>query len=52
MGRLGTIHDIAEAVLYIASSQASYVVAETLRIDGGWVAYQLFYSGLRSDWPV
>jgi NAD(P)-dependent dehydrogenase (short-subunit alcohol dehydrogenase family) len=42
MGRLGTIRDLAEAVLYIASSQASYVVAETLRVDGGWVAYQLF----------
>jgi NAD(P)-dependent dehydrogenase (short-subunit alcohol dehydrogenase family) len=42
MRRLGTVDDVAEAVLYVASDQASYLVAETLRVDGGWVAYQLF----------
>ncbi len=42
MGRLGTIEEISEAALYLASDEATFVVGETLRVDGGWVAYQLF----------
>ena len=42
LGRLATVEEVAEAVAYLASDQASYVVAETLRVDGGFVAYQLF----------
>ena len=40
--RRGTSKELSEAVLYLASDAAQYVVAETLRVDGGWVAYQLF----------
>lgn len=42
MRRLGTIHEIAEAALFLSSGDASYIVGETLRVDGGWTAYQLF----------
>lgn len=40
--RPGTPDEIAEAVFYLASPEAAYVVGETLRVDGGWTAYQLF----------
>ena len=42
LGRLGTVDEIAEAVLFLAGNEASYLTAETMRVDGGWVAYQLF----------
>jgi NAD(P)-dependent dehydrogenase (short-subunit alcohol dehydrogenase family) len=42
MHRRGSLEEISEAVLYLASDAAQYIVAETLRVDGGWVAYQLF----------
>ena len=40
--RLGEPSEVAEAVLYLASDEASYITAETLLVDGGWTAYQLF----------
>ena len=42
MRRLGTPDEVAGAVLYLASDEASYITAETLPVDGGWIAYQLF----------
>ena len=40
--RLDEVGEIAESVLYIASDETSCITGETLRGDGGWVAYQLF----------
>jgi NAD(P)-dependent dehydrogenase (short-subunit alcohol dehydrogenase family) len=33
---------VGEAVLYLASEDASFITAETLRVDGGWSAFQMF----------
>jgi NAD(P)-dependent dehydrogenase (short-subunit alcohol dehydrogenase family) len=40
--RMGTVEEAAEVTLYLTSEEASYVTAETIRVDGGWTAYQLF----------
>jgi NAD(P)-dependent dehydrogenase (short-subunit alcohol dehydrogenase family) len=42
IGRHPTTDEVSEAVLFVAGPDASYVVAETLRVDGGYVAYQMF----------
>jgi 3-oxoacyl-[acyl-carrier protein] reductase len=34
-GRTGLAEDIAEAVLYLASPQASFFVGQILTVDGG-----------------
>jgi NAD(P)-dependent dehydrogenase (short-subunit alcohol dehydrogenase family) len=43
MGRMGTLNEVVEAVTFLASDEASFVTGETLRVDGGWTAYHLFY---------
>jgi len=35
LGRLGSIEDIANAVLFLASDEAAYITGQTLVIDGG-----------------
>lgn len=35
LGRLGTVDEVAQAVLWLASDQASYVTGHALLIDGG-----------------
>lgn len=40
--RLASSKNIADVVLFAAGPQASFITGETLRVDGGWVAYQLF----------
>ncbi len=37
-----TPQQIADVLLYLTSTEGAYVTAETLRVDGGWSAYQLF----------
>jgi NAD(P)-dependent dehydrogenase (short-subunit alcohol dehydrogenase family) len=38
LGRIGTADDIANAVLYLASDEASFVTGDALVVDGGGVA--------------
>ena len=34
---MGSIDDIAEAILYLASDEAGYVTGQELIVDGGYV---------------
>lgn len=38
-GRLGTPEDIAQAILFLASDNASFITGTTLYVDGGYAAY-------------
>ena len=38
MARLGTPHDVANAALFLASDEASYMTGVNLMVDGGWMA--------------
>jgi len=37
--RLGEPDDVASAVAFLASDQASYISGINLLVDGGWMAY-------------
>jgi NAD(P)-dependent dehydrogenase (short-subunit alcohol dehydrogenase family) len=39
LGRLGTIEEVANAVLFLASPAAALVTGSSLLVDGGWTAW-------------
>jgi NAD(P)-dependent dehydrogenase (short-subunit alcohol dehydrogenase family) len=38
MGRAGEPHELDGALLLLASDAGSYLVGETIAVDGGWTA--------------
>ena len=38
IGRFGTVDDVAEAILWLASSRSSFVTGIGMSVDGGWTA--------------
>lgn len=36
MGRLGTVNEVADVVLFLCSKSASYITGTTIVVDGGW----------------
>ncbi|MFM2065480.1 MAG: hypothetical protein RLZZ584_389 [Pseudomonadota bacterium] len=39
MGRMGLPAEIADAIVFLASPQASFITGAVLQVDGGWVAH-------------
>ncbi|MFW5680971.1 MAG: SDR family oxidoreductase, partial [Pseudomonadota bacterium] len=39
MPRLGRPEDIANAALFLASDEATYMTGHNLMVDGGWMAF-------------
>jgi len=36
LGRFGEVEEIADAILFLCSGQASYITGQTLHVNGGW----------------
>jgi len=42
LGRLARPRDVADAIVYLLSDNASFVTGHSLYVDGGWLAYGYF----------
>jgi NAD(P)-dependent dehydrogenase (short-subunit alcohol dehydrogenase family) len=38
LNRLGEVHEVANAALFLASDEASFITGTTLMVDGGYTA--------------
>jgi NAD(P)-dependent dehydrogenase (short-subunit alcohol dehydrogenase family) len=52
MRRYGTPDEVADAILFLASEQASYITGQTLAVDGGFVAAGILVNELHDGIPV
>jgi NAD(P)-dependent dehydrogenase (short-subunit alcohol dehydrogenase family) len=39
LGHIGTVEDVAAAVIFLASPGAAMITGESLKVDGGWTAW-------------
>ena len=39
LGRIAEVHEVADAVCFLASDRASFITGVNLRVDGGWVPW-------------
>src|SRR4030088_3611578 len=53
LGRVGTVEEVASAVVFLASPAAALVTGSSLLVDGGWTAWeQYFHHGDTEDTEV
>ena len=38
VGRFGLVEEVAQAILFFAAAENSYVTGQVLSVDGGWTA--------------
>jgi NAD(P)-dependent dehydrogenase (short-subunit alcohol dehydrogenase family) len=48
VARLGTPQDIANAVLFLASDESSFITGQVIRVDGGALSHLPYVAALRS----
>ena len=39
LGHVGSLEDVASAVIFLASPSAAMITGESLKVDGGWTAW-------------